>query len=188
MQQYIKEENDKFTNINNSSLSISIGCVPSIDLAISNSRTQNSQYNKQQATSKSTGEFAHILCACKKSQYNVRNCKSGRHNRRHTFQHHNTRYKPSLTNIQYYDLKVKEKRTERLKLHLLINKIGYLVLLIFIKIQVTNICRWIQGMITIPVLISHIVKILTKLIQVSICKTKWFYPRSLHDKPKNQGL
>ena len=40
-------------------------------------------------------KVAQNLCACKKSQYNVRNCKSGRHNRRHTFRCCNSQYKPT---------------------------------------------------------------------------------------------
>ena len=75
--------------------------------------------------------FAHTL----RSQYNVWNCRSGRHNQRHTFGRHNTQYKPSLTNIPYYGLKLlKGEKTERLKLHLLVNVIGCFVLLIFVKI------------------------------------------------------
>ena len=123
-------------------------------------------------TSKDAGRFAHILRACKKSQYNVHNCKSRRHNQRHTFWHHNARYKPSLTNIPYYSLKVKERKDRKTKLLLLINKIGCLVLTILNKIQVTITCRWIQAMITIHVLISYIVKVPTKLIQVLIYRTK----------------
>ena len=61
------------------------------------------------------GRFAHNLCACKKSWFNVQNCKSGRHNQRHTFRWHNTWYKPSLTNIPYYDLKVKLRKNRKTK-------------------------------------------------------------------------
>ena len=66
-------------------------------------------------TSKGAGRFAHILRACKKSQYNVHNYKSWRHNRRHTFRHYNMQYKPSLTNIPYYGLKLKEKKNRKTK-------------------------------------------------------------------------
>ena len=47
--------------------------------------------------------------------YNVHNCKSGRNKRRHTFESHNTQYKPSLNKIPYYDLKVKEKKDRKTK-------------------------------------------------------------------------
>ena len=67
-------------------------------------------------TSNGAGRFTHILYACKKSQYNVCSCKSGRHNQHQTFGRHNTRYKPSLTNIPYYGLNVKERKNRKTKL------------------------------------------------------------------------
>ena len=79
------------------------------------SKPQIRKHKNHSATSKGEGRFAHILHAFKKSQYNVRNCKSGRHNQRHTFRHHNTRYKPSLTNIPYYNLKAKERKNRKTK-------------------------------------------------------------------------
>ena len=59
--------------------------------------------------------FAHNLHACKKSRYNVWDCKSGRHNWCHTFERHNTQHKPSLTNIPYYGLKVKGRKNRKTK-------------------------------------------------------------------------
>ena len=67
-------------------------------------------------TSNGAGKFSHILRACKKSQYNVHNCKSGRHNQRHIFGRHNIRYKSPLTNILYYGLKAKEKKYSKTKI------------------------------------------------------------------------
>ena len=65
--------------------------------------------------------------------------------------------------------RLKRERTGRLKLHLLINKIGYFMFLIFVKMLVTITCQEIQVMIIIPVLISHFTALLTKLIWVPIC-------------------
>ena len=50
-------------------------------------------------SSSGVGRFAQNLRACKKSQYNVRNYKSGRHNQRHTFKCRRSQYKPISTNI-----------------------------------------------------------------------------------------
>ena len=47
---------------------------------------------------------------------------------------------PSLTNIPYCGLKIKKKIIERLKCYVLVNKIGCLMLLIFIETQVTSTC------------------------------------------------
>ena len=66
-------------------------------------------------TSKGAGRFAHILFAFKKSQYNICNCKSGSYNRCHTFRHHNTQFKPSLTNIPSYGLKIEKKKNGKTK-------------------------------------------------------------------------
>ena len=51
----------------------------------------------------------------KKPQYNVRNCKSGSYNQRHTFGLHNSQCKPSLTNIPNYGFKVKERKNRKTK-------------------------------------------------------------------------
>ena len=74
------------------------------------------RHKNHSKTSNGAGRFAHILRACKISQYNVRNYKSGRHNRRHIFGHHNTLYKPLLTNIPYYGLKAKERKNRKSKI------------------------------------------------------------------------
>ena len=71
------------------------------------------KHKNHNTTSKGAGRFAHILRASKKSRYNARNCKSRKHNQRHTSWHHNTWYKPSLTNILYYGLKVKQKMNRK---------------------------------------------------------------------------
>ena len=60
------------------------------------SKPQIRRHKNHSTTSKGVGRFTHILRASKKSQYNVGNCKSGRHNQCHTFWHNNTQYKPSL--------------------------------------------------------------------------------------------
>ena len=91
------------------------------------------KHKNHSTTSNGARWFPYILSACKKSQYNVRNCNSGRHNQRHTFGCHNTQHKPSLTNIPYYGLKVKERKNRNIKLHLFVNKIGCFMFLIFIK-------------------------------------------------------
>ena len=66
-------------------------------------------------SSSGAGRFAQNLRACKKSQYDVRNCKSGRHNRRHTFKCHRSRYKPISTNIPYNGLMVKGRKRGNIK-------------------------------------------------------------------------
>ena len=77
------------------------------------------KHKNQSKASSGAGIFTQNLQACKKSQYNVGNCKSRRHNQGHTFRHCNSRYRPTSTNILYYDLKVKGKKKEILKHHLL---------------------------------------------------------------------
>ena len=44
--------------------------------------------NKHRKASSGAGRFAHNLRTCKQSHYNIQNCKSGRHNRRHSFKRH----------------------------------------------------------------------------------------------------
>ena len=61
-------------------------------------------------TSSGAGKFVQNLCACRNSLYNVRNCKSGKHNQRYTFRCHKSRQKPTSINIPYYDLKIKERK------------------------------------------------------------------------------
>ena len=71
------------------------------------------KHKNHSKTSNGAGRFAHILCACEKSQYNVCNCKPGRHNQCRIFRRHNTQPKPSLTNIPYYGLKAKERKNRK---------------------------------------------------------------------------
>ena len=69
---------------------------------------------KHQKSSSGAGRFALNLRICKYSHYDTRNCKSGRHNRRHSFKRrrtrHGTQYKPISTNIPYDGLKVKGRK------------------------------------------------------------------------------
>ena len=73
------------------------------------------KHNNHSKRSSGAGRFAQNLRACKKSRYNVWNCKSGRHNRRHTFRRRNSRHKPTYSNISYHGLKVKGKKKENTK-------------------------------------------------------------------------
>ena len=67
-------------------------------------------------TSHGAGKFSKKLCNSKNSCYNERNCKSGKHNRRHSF----LRYKPLKTRqnanaTSLPDLKVKTRSVGRTK-------------------------------------------------------------------------
>ena len=75
---------------------------------ISKPRIRKPKYHRK--SSSGAERFAQNLCACKKSQYDVQNCKSGRHNRRHTFKCHRSQYKPISTNISYNGLMVKGRK------------------------------------------------------------------------------
>ena len=75
---------------------------------ISKPCTRNHKYHTK--ANSGAERFAQNLHACKKLQYNVQNCKSGRHNRRHTFRHRNSQYKFTSTNIPYYGLQVKRRK------------------------------------------------------------------------------
>ena len=66
-------------------------------------------FNHQKASS-GAGQFALNLRICKNSHYNVQNCKSGRHNWRHSFKQHRPQYKAISTNIPYDGLKVKGRK------------------------------------------------------------------------------
>ena len=66
-------------------------------------------------TSSGAGKFAQNLCVCKKSRYIVRNCKSGKHNRCHTFRRHKSKYKLTSTNIPHYGLKVTGGKNGKIK-------------------------------------------------------------------------
>ena len=70
------------------------------------------KHKNHSKTSSGAGRFAQNLCVCKKTQYNVWNCNSGRHDQRHTFRRRNSRYRPKSTNIPYYGLKVKARKKE----------------------------------------------------------------------------
>ena len=74
------------------------------------------QKHKNHSKANSGAErFAQNLCARKKSQYNVWNCKSGRHNWNHTFKRRNSQHEPTLTNISYNSLKVKKRMNKKTK-------------------------------------------------------------------------
>ena len=68
------------------------------------------KHKNHSKASSGAGRFAQHFRACKKTQYNVRNCKYGRHNQCHTFRRRNSRYIPTYTNIPYYGLKVKRRK------------------------------------------------------------------------------
>ena len=72
---------------------------------------------KHRKISSGAGQFALNLRICKNSHYDVRNCKSGRHNRRHSFKRHRPRYKPISTNIPYDGLKVKGRKDYKAPSH-----------------------------------------------------------------------
>ena len=87
--------------------------------------------------------FSQSLCACKKSQYNVWYCKSGRHNRCQTFRCRNSQHQQTSINIPYNGLKVKGKIMAKLKLLLLVEGIECFVLLIFVKLLLfINLQEW----------------------------------------------
>ena len=66
--------------------------------------------NKQHKTSNDSGKFSQNLCASKKSCYNERNCKSGRHGCRHTFMKHKPQTKRTTTNNLNPYLKIKGRK------------------------------------------------------------------------------
>ena len=99
------------------------------------------KHKNHSKTSSGSGNFLKNLLACKKSQYNVQNCKSWRHNQRHTFRRNELRYKPSLTNITYYGLKVKGRKNKRLKLYLLVDKIECFTKLSIVRILLFGILQ-----------------------------------------------
>ena len=67
--------------------------------------------NKYRKASSGAGRFAQNLRTCKKSHYNIQNCKSGRHNQRHSFKRHRSQHRPISTNIPYDGLTVKGRNT-----------------------------------------------------------------------------
>ena len=74
------------------------------------SKPQIKRSFKHQKGSNGAGRFARSLHKCKNSQYDVRSCKSSRHNRRHSFKRHRPRHKSIPSNIAYDGLKVKERK------------------------------------------------------------------------------
>ena len=65
---------------------------------------------KHQKSSSGTGQFALNLRICKNSHYDVRNCKSGRHNQWYSFKQHRPRYKSISINIPYHGIKDKGRK------------------------------------------------------------------------------
>ena len=69
------------------------------------------RYTKKHCkTSNGSGKFSHNLRASKKSGYNERNCKSGKHGCRHTFMRHKSRTKRATTNNSSQDVKIKGRK------------------------------------------------------------------------------
>ena len=75
------------------------------------SKPQIRKPKNHRKSSSGKGRLAQKFRACKRSQYDVQSCKSGRHNRRHTFNRRGPRYKPISTNIPYNGWRVKEKNS-----------------------------------------------------------------------------
>ena len=84
--------------------------------------------------SSNAGRFAQNLRACKKSQYDVQNCQSGRNNQRHTFKCCGSQYKPISTNIPYNGLMVKGRKSGNTKAPFPRKQIECFVFLIIVKI------------------------------------------------------
>ena len=72
---------------------------------------------KKRKASNGAGKFAVNLCKCKYSDYDVQNCKSGRHNRRHSFKRHSPRHRPCLSNNTYKTLTVEGRNRYTLNSH-----------------------------------------------------------------------
>ena len=70
---------------------------------------------KHRKASSGAGRFAQNLRACKKSQYDIRNCKSNRHSRRYTFKYCGSQSKPIFTNILYNGLIFKQRKKGNIK-------------------------------------------------------------------------
>ena len=65
---------------------------------------------KNQKASNGAGRFAITLRKCKYSDYDLQNCKSGWHNKRHSFKRQSLRHKPCLFNNIYDKLTVKGRK------------------------------------------------------------------------------
>ena len=74
------------------------------------------KHKNHSKASSGAGRFSQNLRACKKSQFIVRNCKSGRYNQQHTFRHRKLQHKTTLTNIPYTGLKVKGRKKGKTKI------------------------------------------------------------------------
>ena len=68
------------------------------------------RFFKHQKESSGAGRFALSLRICKNSHYNVRNYKSGRHNRCHSFKRHRPQYNPVPSNITYDGFQIKRRK------------------------------------------------------------------------------
>ena len=74
------------------------------------SKPQIKKSFKHRRASNGAGQFALSLRKCKYSHYNVWNCKSGGHNKRHSFKRNRIRHKPCLSNTTYDTLRVKGRK------------------------------------------------------------------------------
>ena len=74
------------------------------------------KYKNHSKASSRTGRLSENLRACKKSQFIICNCKSGKHNRQHTFMHRKLGHKTTLTNILYTHLKFKGRKKRETKI------------------------------------------------------------------------
>ena len=81
---------------------------------ISKLRIRKYQYHSK--ASSGAGRFSKNLCLCKKSRFIVDNCKSGQHNRQHTFMHHKLQHKTTSNNIPYTGLDVKGRKKGKTKI------------------------------------------------------------------------
>ena len=72
---------------------------------------------KQQKTSNSAGKLAVNLRKCRYLDYDVRNCKSGQHNRRHSFKRHSSQHRPCLSNNTYKTLTAEGRNRYTLNSH-----------------------------------------------------------------------
>ena len=79
------------------------------------SKTCIRKHKNHSKASSGAEKFSQSLQACKKLQYNIRNCKLGRHNQHHTCRRRKSRYNPTSTNIPYYNLKIKGGKNENTK-------------------------------------------------------------------------
>ena len=75
------------------------------------------QKNKNHSKiSSGAGRFSQNLHTCKKTLYNERNCKSGRHSQQHTSMNRKSQHKTITTDMPYMGLKVKARNESKAKL------------------------------------------------------------------------